>query len=475
MGFPTGPAQSYGNPNGIPGLDGFTAPFPSNSSKKQKVSSPEPGEIRDGMEIMGEARIDEARVSAMEAKMDKLEKDNEALRKLVAHLCHGVAAMSDNIPKVARSEVSSDPALDRMAADMRATVLESKDTTAVKSPVTHMSDQLAEDTTSGAEQGPPSTTVQYLSKSQEKVTKEFLAIQKRMSNIEASLEDHRKSYAKDRADVHDIHDTQKKTTGAIQTELKDLKRMLERMIEADDSARRTDLHQRIKMTIQMRLHKEQYSQLWEKLIQVAATSSGAIVLDKVYSAQRDVQQGQAGINIIASNLYNAALAGPLPAQLSHVNSTRRDLAAMREGRVVWGPNDIRIMLNHEDISMFFQIIDQIEEMFRELKKTNPRWQTEIKAHESRPAGSNYNKNGGSVSGIPAGPKRAREDDDEREKERLNRELDRDHDDRREPRAPRHQQFDRNRHGQVNRQRGFANQGFGSRLDNPGHDSKRRRP
>lgn len=288
MGFPTGPAQSYGNPNSIPGLGGFTAPTPNNRGKHfQKTSSPEPGEIRDGMEVMDGPRIDEERVVAMETKMEKLEKDNEALRKLVAHLCVGVASISDNIPKVAQPEGSSDPALDKMAADMRATVLESKEITPVKSPDTPMSDQLTEDTTSGAEQG-TSSTVQYLSKSQEKVTKEFLAIQRRMTNIEASFENHRKSNAKDRADVHDTHDTQKKTTQAIRDEMKDLKRMLEKTTEGNDHERRTDLHQRIKTTMQMRLFKEQYTQLWEKLIQVAA-SSGSVVLDQVYSAQRGVQ------------------------------------------------------------------------------------------------------------------------------------------------------------------------------------------
>lgn len=285
MGFPTGPAQSYRNPNGIPGLGGFMAPKPNNSGNDVKTSSPEPGEIRDGMD---ETRIDEARIVAMEAKMEKLEKDNDALRKLVTHLCVGVASISDNIPKVAQQESIGDPALEKMAADMRATVLESKETTVVKSPDTPMSDQLTEDTTSGAEQGPPSTSVQYLSKSQEKVTKEFLAIQKRMTNIEASFESHRKSNTKDREDVHETRGTLKKTTEGIQTEIKDLKRTLERMAEGNDQARRTELHQRIKMTMQMRLHRDQYTQLWEKLIQVAA-SCGSAILAQVYSAQRGVQ------------------------------------------------------------------------------------------------------------------------------------------------------------------------------------------
>lgn len=288
MGFPTGPAQSYQTLSAIPGLAAFVAPNSNNSGKNGKVSSPEPGEIRDGMDMINEPRIDEARIVAMEAMMQKLEKDNDALRKLVAHLCVGVASISDNIPKVAQKDGSGDPALDKMAADMRAAVLENKERAAVKNPDTPMSDQLTEDTISGAEQGPPSTTVQYLSKSQEKVTKEFLAIQKRMTNIEAGFENHRKVNGKDRADVHNIQDTQRKTNDAIQFEIKDLKRMLEKITEGNDQARRTDLHQRIKMTMQMRLHRDQYTQLWEKLIQVAATSSSAI-LDQVYSAQRSVQ------------------------------------------------------------------------------------------------------------------------------------------------------------------------------------------
>ncbi|KAE9971154.1 hypothetical protein EG328_005808 [Venturia inaequalis] len=478
MGFPTGPAQSYRNPNSIPGLGSLVAPNPNNPSKYVKAYSLEPGEIGDGMEMMEEPRIDELRIVAMEVKMEKLEKDNDALRKLVAHLCVGVASISDNIPKIAQQESNGDLALDKMAADMRATLLENKETVVVRNPDTPMSDQLTEDTTSGAEQGPPSTTVQYLSKSQEKVTKEFLAIQKRMANVEAGFESHRKNNAKDRADVHVTRDTQKKTTEAIQIEIKDLKRMLERVTEGNDQARRTDLHQRIKMAMQMRLHKDQYTQLWEKLIQVAA-SSGSTILEQVYSAQRSVQKQNTGINFIASKLYNAALAGPLPAQIGHVRSTRRDLEMMRSGRVINGPNDIRIMLQSEDIVMFNHIIEQIEEMFKELKKTNPRWEVEIRAHEPRAIGfnnasNNNSNNGNSPRLIPAGPKRAREDDEEREKERLDRELDRDFDDRRESWGQRQQQLGRNRNGQpFQRQRGFAEQGYGSR-DNPSHDSKRRR-
>ncbi|TLD34671.1 hypothetical protein E2P81_ATG04836 [Venturia nashicola] len=483
MGFPTGPAQSYRNPGGIPGLGGFVAPNPNHSGKSVKTSSPEPGEIRDGMDVMDEPRIDEARIVSMEAKMEKLEKDNSALRKLVAHLCRGVASISDQIPKVAQQESSNDPALDRMAADMRATVLENKETTSVKNPDTPMSDQLTEDTTSGAEHRPPSTTVQYLSKSQEKVTKDFLALQKRMSNIEASFEKHRKSNAKDRADVHDTHDTQKKTTEAIQAEIKGFRSILEKMTEGNDHTRRSDLHNRIKMTMQMRLHKDQYTQLWDKLIQVAA-SSGSTILDQVYSAQRSVQKGQAGINFVASKIYNAALAGPLPAQIGHLKSTRRDLDLMRSGRLVHGPNDLRIMLQPEDIAMFNHVIDQVEDMFSDLRKTNPRWEAEIKGQAFRPAVyNNTSNNSSSINGsspnfIPAGPKRAREDDEEREKERLDRELDHDFKDRREswePRGPRQQQPNRNRNGQqFNRQRGFADQGHVNRLDDPTHDNKRRR-
>lgn len=154
---------------------------------------------------------------------------------------------------------------------------------------------------------------------------------------------------------------------------------------------------------------------------------------------------------------------------------------MLDGRGVHGPNNTLITLQLEDITMFKHIIEQVEDMFRELKKTNPRWVSEIKAHESRPVGYNNNNNGsssngGSVNGIPAGPKRDREDDDdrEREKERLDRELDRDRNDRREAWGPRQQQFNRSRNGQFNRQRSFADQGYGSRLDSPNHENKRRR-
>lgn len=178
------------------------------------------------------------------------------------------------------------------------------------------------------------------------------------------------------------------------------------------------------------------------------------------------------MNVIASRLYNAALAGPLPAQTYHLSQTRRQLNSMRDGRAVEGPNDTRIMLHQEDITMFHNIIDQVEDMFRELKKMNPKWEAEIKAQEFRPAGFN-NNNGGSVNGIPAGPKRAREEEDE--KERLDWELDRDRDDRRETWVPRQQQFNRNRNnGQFDRQRYFANSGFGGRLDNPNSNNKRRR-
>lgn len=179
------------------------------------------------------------------------------------------------------------------------------------------------------------------------------------------------------------------------------------------------------------------------------------------------------MNFVASKLYNAALAGPLPAQTYHLGQTRRDLNNMREGRPLHGPNDNRILLQPDDISMFLNTIDQIEEMFRELKKTNPKWEAETKAHENRQTSfNNINVNGnGNGSGIPAGPKRARDDDDERERDRnrLDRELENDLDGRREVWTPRQQQpLDRTR--QLERQRNFANQGFGSRLDNP----KRRR-
>lgn len=149
---------------------------------------------------------------------------------------------------------------------------------------------------------------------------------------------------------------------------------------------------------------------------------------------------------------------------------------------------MRIILSAEDITMFNNIIEQVEEMFRELKKTNPRWEAGIKANASRPVGYNNannissSNNGSSPNFIPAGPKRAREDDEEREKERekerLDRELDREVDNRRESwefRGPRQQQFNRNRNvPQFNAQRAFADQGYGSRLDNPTHDNKRRR-
>jgi hypothetical protein len=139
---------------------------------------------------------------------------------------------------------------------------------------------------------------------------------------------------------------------------------------------------------------------------------------------------------------------------------------MRDGRALVGPNDIRVMLSPEDITMFNNTIDSIEELFRELRKANPRWEAETKAQESRQG--NFNTGNGNGNSIPAGPKRAREDDDERERERLDCELDRDRNDRRDSWAPRQQPFDRIR--QFDRQRNFANQGFGSRLDNP----KRRR-
>lgn len=282
MAFPTGPVPTYGTINGIPGLGSFI-----NNNFGRQVSSPEPGEIMNGSDTKDVPRIEEARIVAMESKMEKLEKDNDALRKLVAHLCHGVASITDNLPKVTNPDPSSEAALEKMASDMSATVSNGKDPTP-KDSDTPVSDQLTDDTTSGAEQGPPSNTVQYLTKSQEKVTKEFLAIQKRMANIEASVENHQKSNVKDRADSHDAHDSQKKTCEAIQKEFKDLKRTLESMTEGHDHARRTDFHQRIKITMQMRLFRDQCSQLWEKLIQVAA-SSGSAILDQVYSAQRGVQ------------------------------------------------------------------------------------------------------------------------------------------------------------------------------------------
>lgn len=284
MGFPTGPAQSYSNPNGIPGLGGFaisSLDATTLPNKPDKALSLEPGEIMDG------TRIEEARIVAMEAKMEKLEKDNEALRKLVAHLCQGVASITETMPKVAKPE-TSDAVLERMASDMCATALDGPDKPMPKNPDTPMSDQVVDDTTGGAEDGPPSTTVQYLTKSQEKVTKEFLAVQKRMTSMEASFENHRKSNAKDSADTHGAHDSQKKTSENIQSEIKDIKRTFGSIVEAHDHARRTDLHQRIKTTMQMRLFKEHYTQLWEKLVQVAA-SSGSTVLEQVYTAQRVVQ------------------------------------------------------------------------------------------------------------------------------------------------------------------------------------------
>ena len=139
---------------------------------------------------------------------------------------------------------------------------------------------------------------------------------------------------------------------------------------------------------------------------------------------------------------------------------------MEDGRALAGPNNSRIFLSRDDISMLNSMTDQVEDMFKELKKANPRWDAESRAHESRQA--NYGNGNGIGAGIPSGPKRAREEEDERERERLDRGLERDCDDRRDTWAPRHQPFDWPR--QFDRQRSFGNQGYGARLDNP----KRRR-
>jgi hypothetical protein len=283
MGFPTGPAQSYSNPSGIPGLDGLAISSlgaTTLSNKPVNASSPEDGEIMDGL------HIDEARIAAMEAKMEKLESDNDALRKLVAHLCRGVANITEGLPKPAQPE-ASDAALEKMAADMSVTVLNGTNKPITKNPDTPMADQITEDTTDGAEPGPPLTSVQFLTKSQEKVTKDLLAILKRMTSLETSFEKDQKSHTKDCAKIQDACDSQKKTTEDIRGDIKDLKRKVESMVELHDHDRRTNLHQRIKMTIQMRLFREHYTQLWDKVVTCAA-ASGIVVVNSVLDAQRNV-------------------------------------------------------------------------------------------------------------------------------------------------------------------------------------------
>jgi hypothetical protein len=287
MGFPTGPQQSYSNPSGIPGLGGFATTSSDTKSlpnKLGKASSPEPGEIMDA------THVHEARMIAMEAKVEKIEKDNDGLRQLVAYLCKGVANLSDNVPNVAQPGTSpSDAAVKKIASDMTAAVLDGVDKSMPKNPETPMSDQVMEDTTGGAENGQSSITVQYLTKSQEKVTKEFLAIQKRLTNLETSFEYHRKSIAKDRRESHDAHDLQKKTSDQIEREIKDFKCTLAFIIEDNDHARRSDLHQRIKITMQMRVFKEQCTHLWEKLVLVAALTGNSSAVKQVIDVQKDLQ------------------------------------------------------------------------------------------------------------------------------------------------------------------------------------------
>jgi hypothetical protein len=148
---------------------------------------------------------------------------------------------------------------------------------------------------------------------------------------------------------------------------------------------------------------------------------------------------------------------------------------MRNGRALIGPNNTRITLSPDDITMLTATIDQIEDFFKLLRKANPRWEGEIKSQEAKSKQAGFNNGNAIKASTPAGPKRAREEEDGREREHLDRELDRGRIDRYGDRydgqaglVQQHSPWGR----QTDRSRSFGSKGYVDRagLENP----KRRR-
>jgi len=263
--YPPGSTRS----NHIPGLGSLASSnnMPTTSPVARMVS-PEPGEIL-------ESTVTEERLAAMEAKMEKLEKDNDALRHLVAYLCKGVAKLSDleaseDVPLETPNTDPADAFLEKLASEMSAT-------TVLEVTEEAQSDGKMEDATASVEAGPTSssTAVQHLSQKQEKLTKQLLAVQKIISTLQISFDSFRKEVYRE---CKDAVIESKYTSGELREvvqvskearkELKDLKKELDIVREDIDQFHLSELHERVKTAVNMRMFKENVQNLWEEMIRL---------------------------------------------------------------------------------------------------------------------------------------------------------------------------------------------------------------